>query len=107
MLESEVQKQCLDFLSLHNIFAWRQNVGGFKKGNSYIRFAFKGCSDILGICPDGRFLAVECKKPDGGVLSKEQRDFLVNVKKNGGVAIIANTVETLRKELLKNNVIKI
>lgn len=106
MLESDIQKQCLELLKLYNIYCWRQNTGAFKKGKSYIKFAFKGCSDILGICPDGRFLAVECKRTSGGILSDEQKEFLVNIKKNGGVAIIANSVERLKEELISNNVVK-
>jgi len=97
--ESTVLNQCLLYLHMKNIFAWRNNTGAVKIGSRFIRYGFKGSSDILGILPDGRFLAIECKKSKGGKVSEDQKNFLENVKKNGGVAIVANSVETLINEL--------
>lgn len=90
---------------LANIYCWRNNTGAVKTGSRFIRFGYTGSSDILGICPDGRFLAVECKREKGGVLSDKQREFLSHIKANGGVAIVANNLETLIKELSNNHVL--
>lgn len=60
-----------------------------------MRFGFKGSADILGILPDGRFLAVECKREKGGVLSKEQIEFRDRIKENKGVYILVHSVEEL------------
>jgi hypothetical protein len=54
-----------------------------------MHFGKVGSSDILGILPGGRFLAVECKAPEGGRLSPEQRQFLDEVRALGGLSLVA------------------
>lgn len=93
--ESVVLKQCLDYLKLKGIYCWRNNTGACKSGNRYIRYGFIGSSDILGILPDGRFLAVECKRTKGGRVSEAQHEFLSKIASNGGVAIVAKSVDDL------------
>ncbi|MDR0731206.1 MAG: VRR-NUC domain-containing protein, partial [Treponema sp.] len=58
----------------------------------------KGSSDILGLLPGGRFLAVECKAPDGR-LSPEQRQFLADIKAQGGLAIVARSCRDIEAAL--------
>jgi hypothetical protein len=55
-----------------------------------MRFGLKGSSDIEGILPGGRFLAVEVKAP-GGRLSPEQREFLERVRGLGGLALVVKS----------------
>lgn len=105
MKENKVLSDCMELLSALGIYHWRNNTGAYKKDGYYIRYGKVGSSDILGICPDGRFLAVECKRTQGGILSDEQKNFLVSIVKNNGVAIIANSAESLMEELKKNRVI--
>ncbi|MDR0474188.1 MAG: VRR-NUC domain-containing protein [Treponema sp.] len=52
-----------------------------------MRFGKVGSSDILGVLPDGRFLAVECKAPKGGRLSPEQKRFLADVRELRALAL--------------------
>lgn len=57
-----------------------------------------GSADLIGIAPDGRFLAVEVKVPESGSrragrVSPEQRDFLAAVNAAGGIGGIARSVE--------------
>ncbi len=42
-----------------------------------------GSSDIIGILPDGKFLAIECKS-DKGRLSEAQKIFLKKIDDMGG-----------------------
>lgn len=99
-LEATVLKDCLNYLNLKNIFAWRQNSGAAKVGKRFIKFtSINGISDIIGICPDGRFLAVECKRYKGGKVSEEQKKFQEEILKNNGVALIVNSVEELIGQL--------
>lgn len=105
MAESEVLKNCLEFLKANKIFCWRNNTGAIQKGGRWIKFGFNGSSDILGITPDGRFLAVECKREKGGIISDAQKEFLFNITKAGGVAIIANSLEALQEGLKINRVL--
>lgn len=52
----------------------------------------KGGSDIIGISPDGRFLAIEVKTPKGRP-TKEQMRFIEAVRNAGGIAGIARSPE--------------
>lgn len=53
-----------------------------------------GSSDIVGIHPSGRFLAVEVKRfAKGSKESKEQADFIQAVRNAGGIAGIARSPE--------------
>ena len=95
--ESEVLKECLEYLRMRGIFAFRNNSGAVKMGKSFVRFGMPGSSDILGILPNGQFLAVECKKENGGILSDKQVEFLNRIKENGGVAVVVHSVSELEK----------
>jgi hypothetical protein len=56
---------------------------------------FAGFSDLGGLLsPTGRWLAVECKAPNGK-LTDRQRLFLEAVKASGGVAVVVSDVEVL------------
>lgn len=102
--ESAVLSQCLDYLCARSVFAWRNNSGGAKIGKSFVRFGLTGSADILGICGDGRFLAVECKRERGGTLSEAQRSFLERIRRNGGVAVCVRSVSELDDALRKEGV---
>ena len=103
--ENVVLKQCLEFLKLSGFFVWRNNVGSAKIGNRFMHFGLKGSSDILGILPDGRFLAVECKREKGGKLSDEQKKFLLEIHKNNGVALCVYSIYDLKAKLIQKNLI--
>jgi len=51
-----------------------------------------GSSDIIGITPEGRFLAIEVKTKTGRA-SKEQVVFIEAIRKSGGIAGIARSPE--------------
>lgn len=101
MKENEVLRGCLEYLRANGIFCFRNNTGAVKIGRRFIRYGTPGSSDILGIMPDGRFLAVECKREKGGRLSELQKAFLTAIQINGGVSIVARSVDELKKELEK------
>lgn len=90
--EHDLQNGILDYLHLKKIYCWRNNSGAFKKDNYFIRFGKKGSADILGILPDGRFLAIECKAK-GKYPTPEQEEFLQAIKQNNGVAILARSLD--------------
>ena len=94
-----------DFLSLHRIYHWRNNSGAYKDKTRFIRYGKTGSSDFLGVCPDGRFLAVECKRPKGGVLTAAQREFLDAINRNGGLGIVVTSAEELNNQLKEAGVI--
>ena len=94
MTEQAIQKQILKALPLHKNVAWleRINVGKVFIGKRFVTFGFKGCSDLVGQMKDGRFLAIEVKKPRGKT-TKEQRKFIELVQTNGGVSGIARSID--------------
>jgi penicillin-binding protein-related factor A (putative recombinase) len=105
MKETEVQKKILKKLREHKIFCWRVNnmgvpdpriKGGWRKQTGY---NMPGMSDILGIF-NKKFLAIEVKAP-GRIknVSETQEDFIKKVKKNGGVAFVADSWEVVKKKL--------
>ena len=54
--------------------------------------------DILA-CYKGRFIAIECKRAEGGVLTKIQRDVLRTVEACGGIGVVARCWEDVRERL--------
>lgn len=99
MSESQLVKWCLDYLATRKIFAWRANSGAvtaeYKGKKRFVRFSgAKGLSDIIGILPSGRFLAIEAKvgrnKP-----TEAQEEFLARVRASGGVAAVVYTPEDM------------
>jgi hypothetical protein len=105
VLESDVMKDVDQVLSAYHIFHWRNNTGVTRIGRRFIRFGYPGSSDWLGICPDGRFLAVERKRPRSGQLTAKQRDFLDCISRAGGVAVVVTSVESLIQKLKEKGVV--
>lgn len=104
--ESQVLRDCLAYLQLMGVFAWRQNTGvAMLKGRGGnlqpVKFGFSGVSDIIGMLPDGRFLAVECKRV-GGVVSDAQRAFLDEVERRGGLAVVVHCVDELDTAIVRD-----
>jgi hypothetical protein len=97
--EGAVVKACLDYLTLYGAYVWRNNTGALRdKKDRPVFFGKVGSSDIIGLLPGGRFIAVECKVP-GGRLSEHQIGFLQDIERMGGLAVIARSVEDLEKSL--------
>jgi hypothetical protein len=89
--EGRVKAACIRYLEKRGIMAWNNPSGTVRIApDRWLHFGKKGSSDILGILPRGRFLAVECKA-EHGRLSPEQRQFLTDVKALGGLAIVAKS----------------
>ena len=75
----------------------RINTGCFTIGEGrnrrYIKTAEAGTCDFEGYDNQGRFLAIECKRPSGGRLSPAQRERIEDINKKGGVAFVAHSGE--------------
>ena len=99
--ETDIKNAILEFLNYHHVFCWpNDSVGIFdpvKKiyRKKHSRFAMNGVSDILGVLPDGRFLAIEVKS-DKGRCSDDQVHFLGEVNKRGGLAFVAKSVDDVK-----------
>ena len=98
--ESEIQKAILDYLRLRGIFCWKtNNVGIFKQSTGrYIKVGVGGISDIIGITPQGRLIAVEVKRK-GKSPTPEQKLFLEQIIAKKGIGFVAYGIEDCEKEL--------
>ncbi len=77
----------------HRVF--RNNIGSLKDAlGRWVRFgvANPGGSDLIGFTSTGRFLAIEVKT-EKGTVRPEQVSFIALVRKFGGYAGIARTVD--------------
>jgi hypothetical protein len=95
MSESAVVSACIQWLHVHRCFIWRNNTGHWKDGKgNHIRYGLVGSSDIIGMTPSGRFLAVECKS-EKGKLTPHQLAFMGKVLQHGGIFILARSIDDL------------
>ena len=86
--EARVLRACMDVLEAHPAVAlwWRQQTGAVKFGPRFVKFSFRGASDLMAVLQcSGKFCAIECKAT-GGKPSPEQAAFLDNVNDAGGAA---------------------
>lgn len=92
--ESRIVAECLIALSRCGARVWRNNTGRLKnESGRLVTFGLcVGSSDIIGIAPDGRFLAVECKTERGQPTTAQTR-FLDVIRRRGGRAGIARSPE--------------
>ena len=92
--EANVLNDCMIALSRAGCTVWRNNTGVLNDATGRpIKFGLcKGSSDIVGICADGRFLAVECKTETGRV-SPDQVRFIETMRARGGRAGVARCAE--------------
>ena len=92
--EQALVNHIINYLVLKGHYVWRQNTGAMKTDQGrFIRFGFKGVSDVLGIEKGtGKFIAIECKIK-GNKPTQFQTDFLEAIRKRGGYAILAYSLE--------------
>jgi hypothetical protein len=89
--EQVLVKSVLQWLRFRGWFAWRQNQGvamlpGRGGRLQPVRFAgVPGISDVIGVAPDGRFVAIECKRRPRKP-TPDQLDFLAKIAASGGIA---------------------
>ncbi len=106
--ERDVQKLILDYLKLHRIFHWRQNVGStagkYKGKDWFVRFGYRGMPDIFvvrkypfyaggGVSHEQvQIVGIEVKAPNGEQ-SQAQHQFQADFEAAGGIYILAHTLE--------------
>jgi hypothetical protein len=113
LTETDIVRSCLDWLALHRIKAWRNNNTGVYDPAKKVFRSFrgeKGVPDILGIFPQtvtlddgtvvtfGNFLGIEVKKP-GEEPRLDQEQFLLEIRRNGGIGICVHSLDELEAQL--------
>ena len=103
-LETQIQHAMVDYLRLkYNAFVWvNKNPGTYDPVRNVFRrnTTMKGISDLIGLLPGGRFLAVEVKRK-GNHMSQDQKRFLEEIRASGGIAFCARSFEDIDAELNK------
>lgn len=99
MSEADVQDAIR--LAAHSLglVLWRNNTGLAVDGRRRIRYGLAvGSSDLIGILvPEGRFVALEVKAPNGKGPTPEQERFLELVRRSGGFAAVVRSVSDARE----------
>lgn len=81
--EAELTSAIRALLKTVGVFAWKQWQGPMSQP--------RGVSDIIGLYK-GRFIAIEIKTA-GGRVTPEQDRFLEAVRRHGGVAFVARSID--------------
>lgn len=102
MLEAEVVDQVKEILKASGLQIQRINTGCFRVQDRYIRTAEKGTLDFEGYDNHGRHVGIECKRPVGGRLSREQAARITDINRRGGVAFVAHSGNEALELLIKN-----
>jgi hypothetical protein len=103
--ESGVLSAAIQTLQIYGFICIRNNSGAARTGTGrLVRFGSPGSADIIACSPAGRFVAVECKRP-GGQLTGPQRDWLEKITRSGGEAIVAESVNSLKEQLIMRGLI--
>ena len=94
-LEAAVLKECLDYLKKIGIFCWRNSTGSFNLGDRFIKFSMPGAADIIGLLSNGKFLAVECKRREGGKQTVDQKLFQHRIEHSNGIYLLVRSAAEL------------
>ena len=95
VIETETNKLIIAALEKIGCYVWRNNTGVARDGGRYIRYGLKGSSDIIGVAPDGHFIAVE-NKTGGKPMSKDQTAFFDRVQDKGGYVYVVESIDDIR-----------
>jgi len=92
--ETNIMNACMVALSVAGCLVWRNNAGVLKDASGRpIRYGLcVGSADLIGVAPDGKFLAVEVKTATGRT-SEAQDRFIAAVLRLGGRAGVARSPE--------------
>ena len=104
--ETEIQSAILAYLRACVPGLWERNNRGVvrtpgKGGRDRLITygGMEGASDIKGIlAPHGRAVAIEVKRP-GDNPTVEQQAYLERVRRVGGIAFVARSIDDVRREL--------
>jgi hypothetical protein len=91
--EQQLVNQIIAYLKINGHYVWRQNTGAMTtQQGRFVRFGYKGISDILGVSKEGKMIAIECKIKNNKP-TQFQTEFLSEVKDRGGISILAYSLD--------------
>lgn len=95
--EAEIKREIVKYLRTrgHMVIPYR-NVGIRKANGNFIPTQLLGVADLLGLTKEGKFFAIEVKRP-GGVLTNNQTAFLSAVRFFKCKGFVAYSVDDVMK----------
>lgn len=105
--EKEIQSAIIHYLSLledqGRLFFFRSGSGAMPLANGrFFKTGKAGTQDITVCLPNGRYLAIEVKTPNGRQ-SELQKEVQSRIQKLGGYYIIATSVDEVSDFISKNS----
>ena len=101
--ENVVIAEVKEIIKATGIKLQRLNTGCFVIGTGrnrrFIKTADAGTCDFEGYDNQGRFVAIECKRPSGGRLSPAQKERIADINRKGGVAFVVHSGEEALQKL--------
>lgn len=96
--EIDIVNAIIKYLNYQGFYIFRVNAGMmFTKGKVF-RGAPAGVSDIIGITPQGKFIALEVKLPKRkNNVTLPQRQFLDTIIKKGGIGDVVDSIEDVKR----------
>ena len=99
MSGTELVRACEQYLTMKNIFHYRQNTGAVKtERGGFIRFGAVGSPDLVAIIK-GKYIGIECKM-GSGKQSPGQKEFEKRLLNAGGEYWLIRDVKNLVSKLL-------
>lgn len=89
--EHEIQSAIMEYLEIKHVFFYRQNTGGAKFGNYYVKFGIPGAPDIVAVIK-GHFFGIEVKDAKSKQ-SEKQIQFMNKLRYAGGTYILARSLD--------------
>ena len=90
-------KNAVDWLTLQGAFVWVNNTGMLRDRNGRpVRFGKRGCADIIGVLPGGRFFGAEAKF-GRDVLRADQVEWAERVEERGGYVCVFHDLYELEE----------
>lgn len=97
--ERAILNAILEYLWTNGYYVWRQNSGTVRtEWGTYVKLAPAGTADIIGMTPQGQFIAIETKTATGKQRFS-QEVFQRRVEDNKGIYILARSVTELIEKL--------
>lgn len=94
--ETALKKSVIAYCLAKGCFVWGNATGQAKhqKGDAeyHVPYGKVGSSDVIGVLPDGRFLAIEIKVGKNTPTHK-QWEFMLTIQRLGGVAFWTNDMD--------------
>lgn len=88
----------------NSIKGYLDEIGSYYRKTHGSLFSKAGTPDILA-CVNGRFVAIEVKRAEGGEVSPLQKANIKLIRKAGGIAFVSSSLEETKQNLKKFGVI--